>query len=272
MSANISDLLVISDLDGTLLTPEKTILDCDMETIKLFTMLGGRFTVASGRTIPSINMYPELARVISPAITCGGCVLYDFQAQQPIKTSVLPHLAARQALRNITEAFPRLGVMLMGNDMRLHQLQPSAEMDKLLLDEKMVYFVRPPDCLPDEWNKILFAGPAAMLKEVESFVNAHTYPGVYFVLTDPNYYEMMPKGVSKGSAMNELCAKLGVAVRNTIVIGDYYNDIDIMKQAGYAIAMGNAPDEVKVISDEVTGTNRQGGVGQVLYKIIQKYT
>lgn len=271
MRQTLRDILVVSDMDGTLLGPDKSLAPSDLATIELFTMLGGRFTVATGRSYASVALYPQLTRLLAPAIVCGGCVIYDFEKAKPLQNTVLPHLGARAALRDITEAFPALGTMVFGGDLRNYQLELSPHLTKLIHDEKMNYFVRPLDNLPDTWNKILFAGPQEMLKQVGEFVAERTYPGVYFVLTDPHYFEMMPKGTSKGSALHQLCDLLKVQLRDTYVVGDYYNDIDIMKQAGHAVAMQNAPLEVRQIAHETTGSNTQSGVGQFLYRIIQEY-
>ncbi|MDL2293451.1 Cof-type HAD-IIB family hydrolase [Ruminococcaceae bacterium OttesenSCG-928-D13] len=271
MKGSIRDILVVSDMDGTLLGPDHQLAPADMETIRLFIALGGHFTVATGRTFASIAMYPELKAVIDPAITCGGAVIYDFAKNEAAKSFVLPHLAARQAMRDLLKCFPGLGAMVMGNDMRLYKVAHSEQLMDLIQIEKMTYFTRPGEDLPAEWNKVLFAGPDDVLSEVQEYTKNRTYPGVYFVKTNEFYYEMMPKGVSKGSALDELCTLLGVSIKNTVVIGDYYNDLAIMKKAGHAVAMENAPQEVLDASDEQTASNQQSGVGQYLYKLIRKY-
>lgn len=271
IEGSIRDILVVSDMDGTLLDADLRLAPADIETIRLFVALGGHFTVATGRTYASIAMYPELKAVIEPAITSGGAVIYNFARGEAAKSHVLPHLAATQALRDLLEAFPGLGAMVMGNDMRLYKVAHSEQLMGLIEAERMTYFTRPVEDLPGEWNKVLFAASHEILEQVIVYTAEKTYPGVYFLETNEYYYEMMPKGVSKGSALNDLCELLNISTKNTVVIGDYYNDIAMMKKAGYAIAMRNAPDDVLDAADEVTGTNRESGVGQYLYKLIKRY-
>ena len=62
----------------------------------------------------------------------------------------------------------------------------------------------------------------------------------------------MPSGVSKASGLHDLCALMSKSMKNTVVIGDYYNDLEIMREAGYAVAVANAPAEVKAAADHVT--------------------
>lgn len=78
-----------------------------------------------------------------------------------------------------------------------------------------------------------------------SIARTPAYPGVEFInIIDPE--------VSKGKALEALASHLGVQVSEVIAIGDGTNDISLLAAAGLAVAMGNAPDEVKEVADHVT--------------------
>ncbi|MDL2324470.1 HAD hydrolase family protein, partial [Ruminococcaceae bacterium OttesenSCG-928-A16] len=145
------------------------------------------------------------------------------------------------------------------------------ETDKLFFDEQITYLVHPQEFLPEDWNKVMFAGPADLLEQVEYFVSKRKYPGVYFVATAANYFEMLPQNVTKGTAMLKVCELLDVPPENTFAIGDYYNDIDMLRASGHAVAMENAPKEIKMLADTTTGSCNESGVGQFLFTLIQKY-
>ncbi len=268
----LSGIMVLSDMDGTLVGPDQTIDSCNLETIRLFTMLGGKFSVASGRSPASIEIFPQLAEMLSPGIVSGGAIIYDFQNKKPLEIFPLPTAVSATALSDILEAFPDIGAMIIGDDLRIYQMNYSYNLHKLFDDEKSTYFHRPQEDLPVGWTKVLFAQTKEYLQRVKEFVDERDYQGVYFVSTNDNYFEMMPQGVSKGSALHKLCDILNVPVENVNMIGDYYNDIEIMKEAGYAVAMENAPADIKEFVDEITASNKESGVGQFLYKLIQKYT
>ncbi len=268
----LNGIMVLSDMDGTLVGPDQTVDSCNLETIRLFTMLGGKFSVASGRSPSSIEIFPQLTELLSPGITSGGAVIYDFQHKKPIEIFPLPTAVSAKALADIVEEFPDIGAMIIGDDLRIYQVKYSHNLHKLFDDEKSTYFHKPQEDLPITWTKVLFAQSKEYLEKVSEFVNERDYHGVYFVATGDNYLEMMPQGVTKGSAMHSLCEILNVPVKNVHMIGDYYNDVEIMKEAGYAVAMQNAPDDIKEFVDEITASNEDSGVGQFLYKLIQKYT
>mgnify|MGYP004456780733 FL=1 len=71
--------------------------------------------------------------------------------------------------------------------------------------------------------------------------------------------ECSPLGVSKATGLKNLCAKLGIELEQVVMVGDADNDIEAMKVAGLAVAMGNANEHVKKICDlEVADNNHQG--------------
>lgn len=271
MTRSIRDVLVLCDMDGTLLTPEKEILRCDIEMIRLFTELGGRFTIATGRVADAVAMYDELIPYLQPAITSGGCAIYDFNRKEIVASEQLNYKTAYKAVHDIIRTFPSIGVVIMGSDGKTYLYKPSNESARLFQDEKSVYFVRPFTDIPAQWNKVLFAGEPELLQKLQSYVQRRVYPNVEFVMTNTIYFEMMPEGISKGTAMLTLCDLLQIPVQNTIAIGDYHNDIDMMRLAGYSVAMRDAPVEVQIVADELTGSNEDGGVGQFLYKLIRQY-
>jgi len=84
----------------------------------------------------------------------------------------------------------------------------------------------------------------------------------------PNYLEIVPIGVNKAEALKHLAAILGLDLSQFAAIGDGLNDIEMLREAGLGIAMGNAPEAVKSEADWVTGTNNEGGVAQAVWKLL----
>lgn len=85
-----------------------------------------------------------------------------------------------------------------------------------------------------------------------------------------SYIECAPKGCTKSAAMDIVLDYLGIKKANSIAIGDSVNDIDMLKNAGIAVAMGNAIDTVKEIADFISTSCSDGGVGYAIEKIILK--
>lgn len=85
-----------------------------------------------------------------------------------------------------------------------------------------------------------------------------------------SYIECAPRGCKKSLAMDIVLDYLGIKKENSIAIGDSVNDLDMLKNAGTAVAMGNAIDSVKEIADFISTSCSDGGVGYAIEKLILK--
>jgi len=84
-------------------------------------------------------------------------------------------------------------------------------------------------------------------------------------LSSPYYIEVMPKGINKGTAVNDLVKYFGITNDNVLAIGDYYNDVDMFLAAGNKATVQNAPDDIKKIVDYVSPIdNNHGAVSEIL--------
>lgn len=272
MIKSIKDILVVTDMDNTLLTAKEGIPQCNIETINLFCKLGGHFTVATGRTIESAGRYFDRLTINAPAVLYGGGVIYDYNEKKRLKNATLPKETALKAILAVMDKFPGIGVEIMGDNGRIYVVQSSNYTHYHTYYEKLTYTLSSVDDIQSGWNKVLFACSYETLLELEKFLAEGDYPGVYFIATNTVYYEIMPEGVSKGSTLEELADRLDIPLENVYAIGDYYNDVELLSSAGHAIAMGNAPDDIKNIAEEVTDTCVNGGVGQFIYKLISRYS
>ena len=208
--------------------------------------MGGRFTVASGRPPESVRAALGDIRLSLPAICCNGSLLYDFSAERVLRHATLERGQATAAILEIMEKFPRVGVEVMAGAGDMYVVRANPYTHAHQVDEQLSGVACPLDAVPDGWVKVVFAGDPEMIRKVGQYAKTRYYGREnYFLATNSIYYEIMPAGVGKASALRDLCALLGVPVENTVVIGDYYNDLEIMQAAGYSVAVSNAPPEVK---------------------------
>ena len=85
-----------------------------------------------------------------------------------------------------------------------------------------------------------------------------------------NYLEIIPFGTNKAEALGQLIATLGLDLSQLAAIGDGLNDLEMLREAGLGIAMGNAPAAVQSVADWVTSTNDQAGVAQAVRRLFQE--
>lgn len=79
---------------------------------------------------------------------------------------------------------------------------------------------------------------------------------------------MMNKSVSKATGVMKLIQFYGIHMADVVVFGDDYNDLEMFKMSAYSVAMMNAVEELKELANEITETNDNDGVAQILEKMI----
>lgn len=77
---------------------------------------------------------------------------------------------------------------------------------------------------------------------------------------DPNYFVILNKRVSKRTGLLDLCARLNMTSEDVIAFGDDYNDLEILKESGYSVAVSNAAVEIQNAAKEVCLSNEEDGV------------
>ena len=81
--------------------------------------------------------------------------------------------------------------------------------------------------------------------------------------------EVLAPAAGKWNAARNLAARHGIAREEVVGIGDNYNDIDLISEAGCGVAMGNAVDELKAVADRIAADNDNHGLHGVLKELFE---
>lgn len=73
----------------------------------------------------------------------------------------------------------------------------------------------------------------------------------------------------KGNTLERFVSQRGISLKNTMAIGDNFNDLSMFEKAGRAVAMGNAPEDVKKFADTITDTNDRNGVAKAIHEVLR---
>lgn len=85
-----------------------------------------------------------------------------------------------------------------------------------------------------------------------------------FIDRENGFYEVVPKGYSKATAIHFITEKLHIPMEDTVAVGDSSNDIPMLKCVHTSIAMGNSTEEVLKMADYVTGNAEEDGIREAL--------
>ena len=116
--------------------------------------------------------------------------------------------------------------------------------------------------------KMLAIAEPEQMKEVAKTVQTTFKGRVFAPQSKENYLEIVDPNINKAIALDFLAKKLNVRQEEVMAIGDSNNDLDMIKYAGFGVAMGNAFETVKAVADVVTGSNEESGVATAIEKFI----
>ena len=270
MFDDITKVLLLSDMDGTLLTGDKRISDIDRAAIDRFTALGGRFTVATGRTIQSFEQYRAMIDLPYPVVMYNGSAIYDYSAEKALYSQPLP-TEARQITADILRELPEVGgEVLRAEGTYIFRDNPYEQLHTKLCNI-VPEFMELEEIPEGGWLKVLFAMAPEDIPHIERLVREMGIDAVSFVRSAEIFYEMMPLGVSKGSALRQFRKLPGWEDFSFAAIGDFDNDIEMIQAADLGACPANAAGSVKNAADLVLDkTNEEGAVAQLIDHIIER--
>ncbi len=261
-------ILFATDLDGTLLRDDKTVSDENKRAINYFISEGGIFTFITGR-IPSATQH--ILNQIKPNAPIGcsnGGAIYDFENKKLLWTVSLPD-SIMEMVEFVDKNLPPMGIEVITHS-NIYFYKKSSSTEKHRLDEKLPDLIWDDNKVTDPIAKILFADDNEQnIERLSELLHSHPRADEFeFVRSDPKYYEILPKGISKGTAMKKLAELLGIDIKKTMAVGDNENDAAMLAAAGVGFAVANASDDAKSAADRITVSNEEHAIAKIIETLI----
>lgn len=261
--------LVVCDMDGTALNDEK---EFSAETLRTFGRLremGVAYTIASARTPMMLGVFCAQAGVDMPLISLEGALVQRMDGSAPIYE--LP-LSARSAAE-LCKACHDLGAdytiytakscYLRRDTHRMWRFELynklAAAHGEPLVPTSVYEETDPVSIALEHVYKIFIDNPDDRLREsLESLLGA--YPEVHTDCSEGSSISIVRREVSKGEALKNLCAKLGLKREEICCFGDWSNDVDMLAAFPNSVAMLNGVEEARAAAAYVTRPNTEDGV------------
>ncbi|MCR4644885.1 MAG: HAD-IIB family hydrolase [Oscillospiraceae bacterium] len=270
MFENPAKICIITDLDGTFLPKSKVPLPVDLEAVRRFEEAGGMFTIATGRTVQASRRYPEELGLKRPIITFNGAGIWDPIADKLLYVHPMPE-SAKEDVKKILAENPHVGSEVLGTNETWVVSDSETERDHIQLCGITPKFCPIDDVMGETWLKVLFAMHTGEMPDFVRYIDERSYEGVDFVRSEKRYYEILPAGVSKGSALQAYRELPGMEGFTFVAVGDYNNDIEMLKAADFAVCPQNATPDAKAVADLVLDrTCEEGAMAELIGRILDK--
>lgn len=264
--------LITIDVDGTLVTPLKRLTKKNIIEIDRARDLGVHIALASGRPFHSMERYIEKLGLMKDghfSVCQNGSYIVDNGTKKSIggsfqTVSDLIHLDELMADFDVeVSAMDDVGFYTRHKRPSFYT-KASAFINKLDL-ENVSYKDLDKDI---HFGRFLVLGSARSIEEVLANMPKEVTDNYYAVQTAPFQIEVMNKDANKGYAVREMAAKLGITADEIMSIGNEKNDIPMLEQTGFPVAMENAVEELKPHAKFITKSNLNSGVGYAVERLI----
>ena len=262
--------LMATDMDLTIIMPDQTIPAGNLEACMALKDNGVALTIATGRSSFLVDKYAELLGIDVPLITGNGGALWDSSTRSHIFSADFPNDKLMELLKLFLDRdvdctlYSTEGVFLCpassrqwfcdayNKDLPDDLKAPVYHIDKSFLNSDI-----------PEFNKFLLINVCDEIAE-----ELKSDPDLYVVSSGPTFYDVMPAGVSKGTGLLKLADTLGIPAENTFAIGDSENDLSMIQDAKYGIAMAGSDPELLKAASYITSTCAESGFAKAVYDYV----
>jgi len=260
--------LVVSDVDGTLLTKNKTLTDDAKSAVRRLRDAGIGFTITSSRPTIGMGFLIEPLAITLPVGSFNGSCIVDPQLN-PIEQHLIPPAAAQRCLDIMNEF--GVDIWLFTNDLWLTrngdgEYVPN-ERRAIRADPTIVADFTP--YLSAACKIVGASADVALLQRCEAAMQEALGAQATAVRSQSFYLDVTPPGCDKGTFVQAMAKRMGISTDAVATIGDMENDLAMFRTSGVSIAMGNATDDVKKAATHVTTSNEDEGFAKAIDMVLK---
>ena len=266
----MSDRLLIGlDVDGTLISEDETATPAVLEQVQRLQAAGHHITLATGRSWATAQRVLEHFALAPEYVVCSnGAVILQRDAadETGYGRAWVETFDPTEVLNAIRGHLPAGSFMV--EDAAGHRRYTEGMTEWRLENADRVPF---DELTTGPVSRVVVVAPDHAEEDFLEIVHRMGLSKVSYAVGWSNWLDIAPDGISKATALERVRTWLGIDRDRVFVAGDGRNDIDMFGWAldggGTAIAMGQAPDEVKAAAGEVTGSIDEDGLAAVLARL-----
>jgi Cof subfamily protein (haloacid dehalogenase superfamily) len=267
--SKFSGVLLVTDLDGTLLDNEHEVTRGNMEALRRFIDGGGLFTIATGRSRVGAESVRIHLPINTAAILSNGGVVYNYATGEYVHIEYMDEKAMGIA-DVILAKFPRMGVEVICKDTKYcinRGLAIQAHFDYVCCTG--VDITSPSD-VTEPWVKLLAVDLPSRLQPLGQWL-IPTYGGQLEVCySAPTILEVQNKGTHKGAGLTRLMRHLGIGKEHTYACGDNDNDVSMLGEV-YSFAPRNASESARNAANVIGPGNCEDFMAYVVEQLDERY-
>jgi Cof subfamily protein (haloacid dehalogenase superfamily) len=260
--------LVVSDVDGTLLTKDKTLTESAMAAVRRLHEAGIAFTITSSRPAIGMRFLIQPLQIKLPVGAFnGGCIIDP--DLNPIELHTIPAPAVQRSLEVLNEFGTDVWLFTWDRWLARDGNGPYVPLEKRAIRADPTIVVDFTPYLASACKLVGSSADAPLLQRCELAMQEALGTQATAVRSQSYYLDVTPPGCDKGTFVKAMASRLEIPKQAIATIGDMRNDLPMFEASGLSIAMGNATDEVKEMATQVTASNEEEGFASAIEMILR---
>jgi len=267
MADAMTGMMIALDLDGTMLRRNGLVSPAVRQAVREVAEAGVHVVIATGRPIAAtMPIVSHLRLERGFAVCSNGAVTIELHPDEPGGYRILDVVTfdPGPALKMLRGSWPDAVVAVEEVDVGFKVSAPFPD-GELVGTVRVVPWA---ELSSSRATRVTFRSPSGTAEDFLALVERIGLHSVNYAVGFTAWLDINPEGVSKASALELVRRRLSVEPAQTIAVGDQRNDLEMLRWAARSVAMGNAPDEVRAVTDETTLDVEQDGLVPVLTSLL----
>lgn len=269
---DFKNLIIYSDVDGTLLRSwgegvKPSVDQENIKAIKYFIDNGGHFSIASGREYKSVMSFFDYD-LNMPIVQSNGAAVFDYSNKEVVYHNYLS-VECKKELINLCFKNKKY-YLCCGTLEGIYQVDFNDYRDTSLndIDRKHVSIDY---CLENDLCKLCYVVNEKYMGDIKKDIEKlKCRKSINALQSSPIYYECFDINAGKANGIKRAIEYSKLTDKTLICIGDYYNDVDMLRIADIKVCPNNSPDDIKKMCDFVVNDNNHCALKDLIYTIYKK--
>jgi Cof subfamily protein (haloacid dehalogenase superfamily) len=260
--------LAAFDLDGTLIGRDSSLSAGVLDAVERMRRAGVRGCIVTGRMYRASVPFARKLGFDAPLVCYQGAAVIDPSSDEILQHCAVPNAVVREILA-VTES-EGLYLQLYRNDEYFcEERNRFSEMYATLAGTQPVLLpsLREAFAFSDSTKAVIVAD-APDAERLAQRLGELLGDRAYVTRSMPEFVEILHPSVDKGDALRFVAERLGVKMEETIAVGDSWNDAPLLRAAGFGVAMGSAPPELRDVAGAVVGDVAHDGVAEAIDRYV----
>ena len=256
--------LIALDLDGTVIGDDLIVRERVRAAVAAARARGIAVTIVTGRMFAAAHPFAKTLGIAGPIVCYQGAGIFDVASGTLLQQTNVDQAVTREVLAKAAD--DALTAQCYSED-RLYIETPNeytakyialANVEPIVVPSLRAAFAERPTM------KIVLVADTARATAYVDVLRSSVGERAYVTRSHPDFVEVLDPHVNKGRALRFVAERHGVALSEVLAVGDSWNDLPLLETAGFGVAMGSAPDELRARADAVVADVAHDGVAEAI--------